>query len=84
MLIWVSHLPANLAVGRATGHGMNAGELTANTQLDAWFMQDLNRDPRLLLKDVSHRMPCWQSGRNGGNRFLAAEFTFTIDGGMPS
>ena len=32
---------------------MNAEELAANPRLDAWFVQDLNRDPVLPLEDRS-------------------------------
>lgn len=53
MSSWVSHLPTDLALGRVTGHGMNREELAANTRLDAWFVQDLNRDPELPLEDGS-------------------------------
>ena len=49
----VSHLPKGLPLGRVTGHGMNAEELAANPRLNAWFVQDLNRDPRLPLPDAS-------------------------------
>ncbi|HSG87646.1 MAG TPA: methyltransferase domain-containing protein [Pseudomonadales bacterium] len=47
MSSWISHLPADVAYGRVTGHGMNAVELDANARLDERLVQDLNRDPRL-------------------------------------
>ena len=53
MSSWVSHLPDALRLGRVTGHGMNAEELAANPRLDAWWVQDLNRDPVLPLGDRS-------------------------------
>ena len=53
MSSWVSHLPEDLPLGHVTGHGMNTEELGANPALDAWFVQDLNRDPRLPLEDAS-------------------------------
>lgn len=49
MSSWVSHLPADRRYAEVVGHGMNARELGANPQLDRWFVQDLNRDPRLPL-----------------------------------
>lgn len=48
---WVSHFPPELTLD-ATGHGMNAAELAANPRLSAWFVQDLNQDPRLPLEDA--------------------------------
>ena len=53
MSSWVSHLPADLPLGQVVGHGMNVEELAANPCLDAWFVRDLNRDPRLPLEDAS-------------------------------
>ena len=55
MSSWRSHLPdAVLGHQReVVGHGMNAAELQANPQLDRWFVQDLNREPRLPLDAAS-------------------------------
>lgn len=53
MSSWVSHLPADVAFAEVIGHGMNAAELAANPRLSRWFVQDLNRDPRLPLEDAS-------------------------------
>ena len=53
MSSWVSHLPAEVAYGEVIGHGMNAEELAANPRLSRWFVQDLNREPRLGLADAS-------------------------------
>jgi len=51
MSSWISHLPADRRYAEVVGHGMNAHELAANPRLDHWFVQDLNRDPRLPLDD---------------------------------
>jgi len=49
----VSHLPGDVAYAEVIGHGMNAEELSANPQLDRWFVHDLNRDPVLPLTSAS-------------------------------
>ena len=49
MSSWVSHLPSELELAICVGHGMNAQELAANPCLTRWFVQDLNREPELLL-----------------------------------
>ena len=53
MSSWVSHLPPEIDYGEVIGHGMNAEELAANPRLSRWFVQNLNRDPRLPLADSS-------------------------------
>lgn len=53
MSSWVSHLPLEIAYAEAIGHGMNAEELAANPRLSRWFVQNLNRDPRLPLAGAS-------------------------------
>jgi SAM-dependent methyltransferase len=53
MSSWVSHLPDEVAYAKVIGHGMNTAELAANSRLDRWFAQDLNRDPELPLGDAS-------------------------------
>jgi SAM-dependent methyltransferase len=53
MSSWVSHLPPEIAYAEVIGHGMNAAELAANSRLGRWFIQNLNRDPRLPLADHS-------------------------------
>ena len=53
MSSWVSHLPPEVAYGEVIGHGMNADELAANPRLSRWFIQDLNRTPRLDLAAAS-------------------------------
>lgn len=51
MSSWVSHLPPDIDYAEVTGHGMNAEELAANKRLSRWFVQNLNRDPKLPLVD---------------------------------
>ncbi|TPG15365.1 class I SAM-dependent methyltransferase [Sphingomonas oligophenolica] len=51
MSSWVSHLPPDRAYAEVVGHGMNADELAANSRLDRWFVQNLNRDTVLPLED---------------------------------
>ena len=53
MSSWVSHLPPEVEYAEVIGHGMNATELAANPRLSRWFIQNLNRDPRLPLANVS-------------------------------
>lgn len=42
---WISHFPADAKYSRAAGLGMNKYELSKNTQLSEYAVQDLNRDP---------------------------------------
>jgi SAM-dependent methyltransferase len=51
MSSWVSHLPPEIGYAEVIGQGMNATELAANPRLSRWFVQNLNRDPRLPLAD---------------------------------
>jgi hypothetical protein len=53
MSSWISHLPDEVRYASVIGHGMNAEELGANKRLKSWFVQDLNIDPALPLKDRS-------------------------------
>ena len=53
MSSWVSHLPPEIEYAEVIGHGMNPAELAANPRLNRWFVQNLNRDPRLPLADHS-------------------------------
>ncbi len=55
---WVSHLPADMAFARVSGHGMNAEELAANKRLNDWFVQDLNANPILPLPDHTFDAVC--------------------------
>lgn len=50
MSSWVSHLPPECDYD-VTGHGMNAAELAANSQLARWFVADLNVEPVLPLAE---------------------------------
>jgi hypothetical protein len=50
MSSWVSHLPPEIVYAQVIGHGMNAVELAANPRFTRWFVQDLNRDPKLPLE----------------------------------
>jgi len=47
MSSWISHLPEDLPLARASGLGMNAAELERNEQLSDWCVHNLNTDPRL-------------------------------------
>ncbi|MFN8538776.1 MAG: class I SAM-dependent methyltransferase [Thermomicrobiales bacterium] len=51
MSSWKSHLPPAPRPRRVVGLGMNATELAANTQLDAWVVHDLNTMPLLPFPD---------------------------------
>ena len=51
MSSWVSHLPDDVIYASVVGQGMNHEELGANPRLSRWFVQDLNIDPVLQLKD---------------------------------
>ena len=51
MSSWVSHLPDDLEFDHVEGHGMNYEELEKNPQLDSYFVQNLNKNPQLPLKD---------------------------------
>jgi SAM-dependent methyltransferase len=53
MSSWVSHLDGVADSVKVTGLGMNAAELAANPQLDAYLLHDLNADPRLPFADAS-------------------------------
>ena len=50
MSSWVSHLP-ELEFAHVEGHGMNEAELAKNPQLDHYFIQNLNQNPKLPLTD---------------------------------
>ncbi|ARV60669.1 SAM-dependent methyltransferase [Nostocales cyanobacterium HT-58-2] len=51
MSSWVSHLPQEIAFAHVEGHGLNAEELARNPQLNHYFVQNLNENPQLPLKD---------------------------------
>ena len=50
---WVSHLPEDIHYERVIGHGMNEAELVANPRLDSHYVQDMNLEPTIPLKDAS-------------------------------
>jgi SAM-dependent methyltransferase len=51
MSSWVSHLPPEMKFAHVEGHGMNQEELARNSQLDHYFIQDLNLNPQLPFPD---------------------------------
>jgi SAM-dependent methyltransferase len=51
MSSWVSHLPPEMEFAHVEGHGLNAEELARNPRLNHYFVQDLNENPQLPLKD---------------------------------
>ena len=51
MSSWVSHLPEEMQFAHVEGHGLNAEELARNPRLDHYFVQNLNANPQLPLKD---------------------------------
>jgi SAM-dependent methyltransferase len=52
MSSWVSHLPGDIEFAYVKGHGMNQEELAKNHQLNSYFLQDLNQNPKLPLNDA--------------------------------
>jgi SAM-dependent methyltransferase len=52
MSSWVSHLPDEMKFAHLEGHGMNASELAKNPRLDHYFVQNLNKNPKLTLNDA--------------------------------
>lgn len=53
MSSWVSHLPDDVQYERVIGHGLNEKELAANKRLDSHWLQNLNLDQMLPLKNES-------------------------------
>jgi len=51
MSSWVSHLPDDVIYDKVIGHGLNEKELAANTRLDSHWIQDLNLDQCIPIKD---------------------------------
>jgi len=51
MSSWVSHLPEEMEFAHIEGHGLNEEELARNSRLDRYFVQDLNKNPKLPLPD---------------------------------
>jgi SAM-dependent methyltransferase len=52
MSSWISHLPKDVKFAHVIGHGMNEEELAKNPQLDSYFVQNLNQQPKLPLQDA--------------------------------
>lgn len=50
MSSWISHLPEEVIYKKVVGHGLNAQELAKNSQLDYFFVKDLNQDQKLELE----------------------------------
>ncbi len=48
---WVSHLPTDIQFAHVEGHGLNAEELARNSQLNHFFVQNLNQNQKLPLAD---------------------------------
>lgn len=51
MSSWVSHLPDEMEFAHVEGQGMNEEELAKNPRLDHYFVQNLNKNPKLPLPD---------------------------------
>jgi SAM-dependent methyltransferase len=58
MSSWVSHLPDDVTYASVVGHGMNEEELAANKRFLRWFVQDLNIEPALPLRDAEFDGAC--------------------------
>lgn len=51
MSSWVSHLPPEVPYAHVTGLGLNAAELSANSRLNDFVVQNLNQNVRLPFAD---------------------------------
>ncbi|GAB1541764.1 methyltransferase domain-containing protein [Scytonema sp. NUACC21] len=51
MSSWVSHLPEEMEFDHVEGHGLNLQELERNPRFNHYFVQNLNDNPQLPLKD---------------------------------
>ena len=51
MSSWVSHLPEEIEFAHVEGHGLNQEELARNRRLNHYFVQNLNENPQLPLKE---------------------------------
>lgn len=51
MSSWVSHLPEEIEFDHVEGHGMNYEELQKNSRLNGYFVQNLNQNLQLPLKN---------------------------------
>jgi SAM-dependent methyltransferase len=52
MSSWVSHLPSEMEFAEVCGHGLNEAELSRNSRLDRYFVQNLNKDLQLPCADA--------------------------------
>ena len=55
---WISHLPAGMKFARVAGLGMNWEELSQNSQLTEFVVQDLNAQTKLPYDDESFDFVC--------------------------
>ena len=53
MSSWVSHLPERIKYKKVIGHGMNESELSANKQLDSFWIQNLNQRQNIPIESSS-------------------------------
>ena len=53
MSSWVSHLPSNTRYKKVIGHGMNESELSSNSRLDSYWIQNLNESQNMPIEDSS-------------------------------
>jgi len=51
MSSWRTHLPERFNASEVVGLGLNVEEMADNPQLESYAVHDLNREPRLPLKD---------------------------------
>ncbi len=51
MSSWVSHLPTNIKYKKVIGHGLNEAELSTNTRLDRYWIQNLNKTQNMPIED---------------------------------
>lgn len=54
MSSWKSHLPETLRLEKLSGLGLNAEEMTKNSDLNDWVVHDLNENPILPYKDETY------------------------------
>jgi len=51
MSSWISHLPEEMQFDHVEGHGMNYEELQKNSRLDSYFVQNINQNLQIPLKN---------------------------------
>ena len=69
MSSWVSHLPGEMEFAHVEGHGMNEEELAKNRQLNHYFVQDLNKDLKLPLHQLTSQKLDWSFNTKSGALF---------------